>query len=90
MLVPLLTLFACGVIFTALRRGATGVSLVSNILFAHVFVGLWMLYLLVSHRWPELSPRGPPSRDRIGSGTTPPASSSASDRLCPGGRTSAP
>ena len=53
-LVPLLTLFACGVIFTALRRGATGVSLMSNILFIHVFVGLWMLYLLVSHRWPEL------------------------------------
>jgi NCS1 family nucleobase:cation symporter-1 len=53
-LVPLLTLFACAVIFTALRRGATGVSLVSNILFVHVFVGLWMLYLIVSHRWPEL------------------------------------
>jgi NCS1 family nucleobase:cation symporter-1 len=53
-LVPLLTLFACAVIFTALRRGAAGVSLVSNILFAHVFVGLWMLYLIVSHRWPEL------------------------------------
>jgi nucleobase:cation symporter-1, NCS1 family len=53
-LVPLLTLLACAVIFTALRRGATGVSLVSNILFAHVFVGLWMLYLIVSHRWPEL------------------------------------
>ena len=47
MLVPLLTLLACGVIFTALRRGAAGVSMVSNILFAHVFVGLWMLYLLV-------------------------------------------
>lgn len=53
-LVPALTLFACGIIFTALRRGATGVSLVSNILFVHVFVGTWMLYLLVSHRWPEL------------------------------------
>ena len=53
-LVPLLTLFACAVIFTALRRGASGVSLVSNILFVHVFVGLWMLYLIVSHRWPEL------------------------------------
>jgi nucleobase:cation symporter-1, NCS1 family len=53
-LVPLLTLLACGVIFAALRRGATGVSMVSNILFAHVFVGLWMLYLLGSHRWPEL------------------------------------
>ena len=53
-LVPLLTSFACAVIFVALRRGASGVSLVSNILFAHVFVGLWMLYLLVSHRWPQL------------------------------------
>ena len=53
-LVPLLTLFACAVIFTALRRGASGVSLVSNILFVHVFVGLWMLYLIVSQRWPEL------------------------------------
>ncbi len=52
--IPLLTLFACAVIFTALRRGATGVSLVSNILFVHVFVGLWMLYLIVSRRWPEL------------------------------------
>jgi NCS1 family nucleobase:cation symporter-1 len=27
---------------------------VSNVLVAHVFVGLWMLYLLVSRRWPEL------------------------------------
>jgi hypothetical protein len=36
-------LLACAVIFLALRRGASGVSLVSNILFAHVFVGLWML-----------------------------------------------
>ena len=41
-------------IFLALRRGATGVSMVSNILVAHVFIGLWMLYLLVSRRWPEL------------------------------------
>ena len=29
----------------------------SNILVAHVFVGLWMLYLLVSQRWPELIAR---------------------------------
>ena len=53
-LVPLLTLFACTLIFVVLRRGATGVSAVSNVLVAHVFVGLWMLYLLVSRRWPEL------------------------------------
>ncbi len=52
--VPGLTLFACLVIFVALRRGARGVATVSNILVAHVFVGLWMLYLLVSRRWPDL------------------------------------
>jgi nucleobase:cation symporter-1, NCS1 family len=53
-LVPVLTVFACAIIFTALRRGATGVSMVSNILVAHVLIGLWMLYLLVSRRWLEL------------------------------------
>jgi nucleobase:cation symporter-1, NCS1 family len=53
-LVPGAVLLACAVIFGVLRRGATGVSMVSNILVAHVFVGLWMLYLLVAHRWPEL------------------------------------
>lgn len=52
--VPALTLFACAVIFMALGRGAKGVATVSNVLVAHVFVGLWMLYLLVSRRWPEL------------------------------------
>ncbi|GAC1329277.1 MAG: cytosine permease [Steroidobacteraceae bacterium] len=53
-LVPALTVLACAIIFVALRRGATGVSVVSNILVAHVFIGRWMLYLLVSRRWPEL------------------------------------
>jgi nucleobase:cation symporter-1, NCS1 family len=37
-----------------LLRGATGVTKVSNILAAHVPIGCWMLYLLISHRWPEL------------------------------------
>jgi NCS1 family nucleobase:cation symporter-1 len=60
-LVPLLTVVACAIIFTALRRGARGVSLVSNILVAHVFIGLWMLYLLVSRRWPELIAAHPSS-----------------------------
>jgi len=53
-LVPLLTLLACTIIFLALRSGASSLSRVSNILVAHVAVGLWMLYLLVSRRWPEL------------------------------------
>jgi nucleobase:cation symporter-1, NCS1 family len=71
-LVPGLTLLACGVIFVALRRGATGVSAASNILVAHVFVGLWMLYLLVSHRWPELVAARPAaaSPDRLWNYTT--------------------
>lgn len=71
-LVPLLTLFACAVIFTTLRRGASGVSLMSNILFVHVFVGLWMLYLLVSRRWPELMAARPAlaSPDRLWNYTT--------------------
>ncbi len=53
-LVPALTVVACAIIFMALRRGAIGVSIVANILVAHVFIGVWMLYLLISHRWPEL------------------------------------
>ncbi len=58
-IVPLTTLLACAVVFLVLRRGATGVSIVSNILVAHVFIGLWMLYLLVSQRWPELTSAKP-------------------------------
>lgn len=53
--VPVATLLACVVIYLALLRGASGVSIVSNILVAHVPLGLWMLYLLVSRRWPELA-----------------------------------
>ena len=37
----------------------SGVSVVSNILVAHVFVGFWMLYLIVSRRWPELLAAAP-------------------------------
>jgi len=71
-LVPVLTVLACAIIFLALRRGATGVSMVSNILVAHVFIGLWMLYLLVSRRWPELMAAQPPnaSPDRVWNYTT--------------------
>ncbi|HEX3848490.1 MAG TPA: cytosine permease [Steroidobacteraceae bacterium] len=71
-LVPVLTVLACATIFVALRRGARGVSLVSNLLVAHVVVGLWMLYLLVSHRWPELVSAHPvnASPDRLWNYTT--------------------
>ena len=53
-IVPLVTLAACAVVFLVLLRGADGVSRLSNILVLHVFVGLWMLLLLVTRRWPEL------------------------------------
>jgi NCS1 family nucleobase:cation symporter-1 len=53
-LVPIATLLACIVIYIGLLRGASGVSIVSNILVAHVPLGLWMLFLLLSHRWSEL------------------------------------
>jgi NCS1 family nucleobase:cation symporter-1 len=52
--VPAATLLACGLIYLTLLRGATGVTKMSNILAAHVPIGCWMLYLLVSRRWPEL------------------------------------
>jgi NCS1 family nucleobase:cation symporter-1 len=53
-LVPIATLLACIVIYLGLLRGASGVSIVSNILVAHVPLGLWMLYLLLSRHWSEL------------------------------------
>ena len=52
--VPAATFVACGLVFLVLLRGASGVSRISKVLVLHVFIGLWMLYLLVSHRWPEL------------------------------------
>ena len=53
-IVPITTFLACALIFLVLLRGATGISRISNVLVAHVLLGFWMLYLLVSHRWPEL------------------------------------
>jgi nucleobase:cation symporter-1, NCS1 family len=54
-IVPAATALACALIYVSLLRGATGVALISKILVAHVLIGLWMLYLLLSHRWPELA-----------------------------------
>ncbi len=53
-LVPFTTMIACAVVFVVLMGGASGVTHLSNVLVAHVLVGFWMLYLLVSHRWPDL------------------------------------
>jgi len=53
-IIPWTTLIACTVVLVVLFWGASGVTHLSNILVLHVFVGFWMLYLLVSRRWPEL------------------------------------
>jgi len=53
-IIPFTTLIACAVVLLVLLWGASGVTHLSNILVLHVFVGLWMLYVLVRHRWPEL------------------------------------
>ncbi len=53
-IVPSATALACSLVFVGLLRGASGVSRISNILVLHVLIGLWMLYLLISQRWPEL------------------------------------
>ncbi len=58
-IVPAATLLACTFIYFSLLWGARGVATISKILVAHVLIGLWMLYLLVSHRWPELSAARP-------------------------------
>jgi len=58
-IVPGATLLACTFIYFSLLWGARGVAAISKILVAHVLIGLWMLYLLVSRRWPELSAAEP-------------------------------
>jgi len=58
-IVPAATLLACALIYVSLLWGARGVATISKILVAHVLLGLWMLYLLISHRWPELSAAQP-------------------------------
>lgn len=58
-IIPYTTLIACAVVLVVLLWGASGVTHLSNILVLHVFVGLWMLYLLISRRWPELAAAHP-------------------------------
>ena len=53
-IVPLTTLGACVFVYLILLRGAQGVTRISGILVVHVFIGLWMLTLLVSRQWPAL------------------------------------
>ncbi|HEJ2935044.1 purine-cytosine permease family protein [Pseudomonas aeruginosa] len=52
---PCATLFACVLVMLLLIKGSGGVDKVAKILVAHVFVGLWMLYIIVNERWEDLA-----------------------------------
>jgi len=60
-LVSVTVLLACALVFVFLLKGSRGVDRVAKIVVAHVFIGLWMLYILMSHRWTELSHAIPPA-----------------------------
>jgi nucleobase:cation symporter-1, NCS1 family len=51
---PATMLCISALVFLFLLRGSAGVDRVARVLVAHVLVGLWMLYVLLSHRWTEL------------------------------------
>ena len=55
LLVPATILLACSLVFTILLKGSGGVDRVSKILVAHVVVGFWMLYVILSQRWGDLT-----------------------------------
>lgn len=61
LVVPSATLLASALVFLFLLRGASGVDKVSKILVAHVLVGLWMLYILVSKHYDTLTTAVPSS-----------------------------
>ena len=60
-LVSATILLACALVFVFLLKGSGGLDRVAKIVVAHVFIGLWMLYILMSHRWSELSHAVPPA-----------------------------
>jgi NCS1 family nucleobase:cation symporter-1 len=59
LLVPATILLACSLVFIILLRGSSGVDRISKILVAHVFVGFWMLYIIISQRWGDLTAATP-------------------------------
>jgi NCS1 family nucleobase:cation symporter-1 len=61
LLVPATIFVACSLVFIFLLKGSGGVDRISKILVAHVFVGFWMLYILLSKRWGDLTAAVPSS-----------------------------
>ncbi len=54
LIVPATVVLACAIVFLVLLRGVSGVDRVAKILVAHVFVGAWMLWIIVTNRWGDL------------------------------------
>lgn len=54
-------LLASAFVFLVLLKGSSGVDRIAKILVAHVFVGLWMLYILLTQRWDDLAKAVPQS-----------------------------
>jgi nucleobase:cation symporter-1, NCS1 family len=54
-LLPASVLCVSALVFLFLLRGSSGVDRVARVLVAHVLVGLWMLYILLSQRWGDLT-----------------------------------
>jgi NCS1 family nucleobase:cation symporter-1 len=59
LLVPATILVACGLVFLFLLKGSGGLDRIAKILVAHVFIGFWMLYILLSERWSDISAAAP-------------------------------
>jgi NCS1 family nucleobase:cation symporter-1 len=59
LIVPATIFLACALVFLFLLKGSSGVDRISKILVAHVFVGFWMLYILVSQRWGDIQAAKP-------------------------------
>jgi NCS1 family nucleobase:cation symporter-1 len=53
-IVPATIFLACALVFLFLLKGSGGLDRIAKILVAHVFVGFWMLYILVSQRWGDI------------------------------------
>lgn len=54
LIVPATIFLACALVFIFLLKGSGGLDRIAKILVAHVFVGFWMLYILVTQRWADI------------------------------------
>lgn len=52
---PATVLLASSMVFLLLLKGTAGIEKLTKIIIGHVFIGAWILYVLVSSRWTDLS-----------------------------------